>query len=118
MPLLDDVAKRNLGRRSKQPPGDLEREICNWVKDSTHVRVELGVGIDLNAPAAREPDRRSEHPGAHPAVGDLKADERPAGVRQPQLQPAYERFHANGLAALHNVGQLVTYISMTDSFDD
>jgi Lrp/AsnC family transcriptional regulator, leucine-responsive regulatory protein len=28
--------------------------------------------------------------------------------------PAYERFHADGLSALHNVGQLVTYISMTE----
>jgi Lrp/AsnC family leucine-responsive transcriptional regulator len=28
--------------------------------------------------------------------------------------PAYESFHADRLAALHNVGQLVTYISMTD----
>ena len=27
---------------------------------------------------------------------------------------AYERFHADQLAALHDVGQLVTYISMTD----
>ena len=32
--------------------------------------------------------------------------------------PAYERFHADGLAALHNVGQVVTYISMTDSTED
>jgi Lrp/AsnC family leucine-responsive transcriptional regulator len=32
--------------------------------------------------------------------------------------PAYERFHADCLADLHNVGQLVTYISMTDFFDD
>ena len=32
--------------------------------------------------------------------------------------PAYERFHADRLAALHNVGQVVTYISMTDFFDD
>jgi Lrp/AsnC family transcriptional regulator, leucine-responsive regulatory protein len=30
---------------------------------------------------------------------------------------AYERFHADRLAALHNVGQLVTYISMTDLAD-
>jgi Lrp/AsnC family leucine-responsive transcriptional regulator len=30
---------------------------------------------------------------------------------------AYERFHADRLAALHNVGQVTTYISMTD-FDD
>ncbi|MCW3017405.1 MAG: ArsR family transcriptional regulator [Solirubrobacterales bacterium] len=30
---------------------------------------------------------------------------------------AYERFHADQLAALHNVGQLVTYISMTDFSD-
>jgi Lrp/AsnC family leucine-responsive transcriptional regulator len=30
---------------------------------------------------------------------------------------AYERFHADQLAALHNVGQLVTYISMTDFAD-
>jgi Lrp/AsnC family leucine-responsive transcriptional regulator len=28
--------------------------------------------------------------------------------------PAYERFHADELAALHNVSQLVTYVSMTD----
>lgn len=27
---------------------------------------------------------------------------------------AYESFHADKLAALHNVGQVVTYISMTD----
>ena len=27
---------------------------------------------------------------------------------------AYERFHADQLADLHNVGQVVTYISMTD----
>ncbi len=32
--------------------------------------------------------------------------------------PAYERFHADRLAALHNVGQVVTYISMTDFFDN
>jgi len=31
--------------------------------------------------------------------------------------PAYERFHADKLAALHNVGQVVTYISMTDLSD-
>jgi Lrp/AsnC family leucine-responsive transcriptional regulator len=31
---------------------------------------------------------------------------------------AYERFHANELAALHNVGQVVTYISMADLNDD
>lgn len=31
--------------------------------------------------------------------------------------PAYERFHADCLAALHNVGQLITYISMTDFYD-
>jgi Lrp/AsnC family leucine-responsive transcriptional regulator len=31
--------------------------------------------------------------------------------------PAYERFHADRLAALHNVGQLITYISMTDFSD-
>lgn len=31
--------------------------------------------------------------------------------------PAYERLHADRLAALHNVGQLVTYISMTDLSD-
>ena len=30
---------------------------------------------------------------------------------------AYERFHADKLAALHNVGQLTTYISMTDFTD-
>jgi Lrp/AsnC family leucine-responsive transcriptional regulator len=30
---------------------------------------------------------------------------------------AYERFHADKLAALHNVGQVVTYISMTDFSD-
>jgi Lrp/AsnC family leucine-responsive transcriptional regulator len=30
---------------------------------------------------------------------------------------AYERFHADQLAALHNVGQVVTYISMTDFSD-
>jgi Lrp/AsnC family transcriptional regulator, leucine-responsive regulatory protein len=37
-------------------------------------------------------------------------------VEVPDL-PAYERFHADKLAALHNVGQLVTYISMTDFTD-
>jgi Lrp/AsnC family leucine-responsive transcriptional regulator len=37
-------------------------------------------------------------------------------VAVPDL-PAYERFHADKLAALHNVGQVVTYISMTDSTD-
>ncbi len=37
-------------------------------------------------------------------------------VEVPDL-PAYERFHADRLAALHNVGQLVTYISMTDFAD-
>lgn len=37
-------------------------------------------------------------------------------VEVPDL-PAYERVHADKLAALHNVGQLVTYISMTD-FND
>ena len=37
-------------------------------------------------------------------------------VEVPDL-PAYERFHADRLAALHNVGQLVTYISMTDFSD-
>ena len=37
-------------------------------------------------------------------------------VEVPDL-PAYERFHAERLAALHNVGQLVTYISMTDLSD-
>jgi Lrp/AsnC family leucine-responsive transcriptional regulator len=31
--------------------------------------------------------------------------------------PAFERFHADQLAALHNVGQLITYISMTDFSD-
>jgi Lrp/AsnC family transcriptional regulator, leucine-responsive regulatory protein len=31
--------------------------------------------------------------------------------------PAYERLHADQLAALHNVGQLITYISMTDFSD-
>lgn len=31
----------------------------------------------------------------------------------PDLE-AYEHFHADKLAALHNVGQVVTYISMTD----
>ena len=31
---------------------------------------------------------------------------------------AYELFHANELAALHNVGQVVTYISMADLNDD
>jgi hypothetical protein len=31
--------------------------------------------------------------------------------------PAYERFHADRLAALHNVAQFVTYISMTDFSD-
>lgn len=31
--------------------------------------------------------------------------------------PAYERLHADRLAALHNVGQLVTYISMTNLSD-
>jgi Lrp/AsnC family leucine-responsive transcriptional regulator len=30
---------------------------------------------------------------------------------------AYERFHADRLAALHNVGQVTTYISMTDFTD-
>jgi Lrp/AsnC family leucine-responsive transcriptional regulator len=34
-------------------------------------------------------------------------------VEVPDL-PAYESFHADRLATLHNVGQLVTYISMTD----
>ena len=34
-------------------------------------------------------------------------------VEVPDLA-AYERVHADRLAALHNVGQLVTYISMTD----
>jgi Lrp/AsnC family leucine-responsive transcriptional regulator len=37
-------------------------------------------------------------------------------VEVPDL-PAYERVHADRLAALHNVGQLVTYISMTDFTD-
>jgi Lrp/AsnC family transcriptional regulator, leucine-responsive regulatory protein len=37
-------------------------------------------------------------------------------VEVPDL-PAYERVHADRLAALHNVGQLVTYISMTDLTD-
>lgn len=37
-------------------------------------------------------------------------------VEVPDL-PAYERFHADRLAALHNVGQLITYISMTDFSD-
>ena len=37
-------------------------------------------------------------------------------VEVPDL-PAYERFHADKLAALHNVGQVVTYISMTDFAD-
>jgi Lrp/AsnC family transcriptional regulator, leucine-responsive regulatory protein len=32
--------------------------------------------------------------------------------------PAYERFHADCLSDLHNVGRLVTYISMADFFDD
>jgi len=31
--------------------------------------------------------------------------------------PSYERFHADSLAALPNVGQVVTYISMTDFYD-
>ncbi len=31
--------------------------------------------------------------------------------------PTYENVHADRLAALHNVGQLVTYISMTDFSD-
>jgi len=34
-------------------------------------------------------------------------------VEVPDLE-AYEHFHADKLAALHNVGQVVTYISMTD----
>jgi Lrp/AsnC family leucine-responsive transcriptional regulator len=38
-------------------------------------------------------------------------------VEVPDLE-AYERFHADKLAALHNVGQVVTYISMTDFNDD
>jgi Lrp/AsnC family leucine-responsive transcriptional regulator len=37
-------------------------------------------------------------------------------VEVPDLA-AYERFHADRLAALHNVGQLTTYISMTDFTD-
>jgi Lrp/AsnC family transcriptional regulator, leucine-responsive regulatory protein len=37
-------------------------------------------------------------------------------VEVPNLE-AYERFHADKLAALHNVGQVVTYISMTDLSD-
>ncbi len=37
-------------------------------------------------------------------------------VEVPDL-PAYERLHADRLAALHNVGQLITYISMTDFSD-
>ena len=37
-------------------------------------------------------------------------------VEVPDL-PAYERFHADKLATLHNVGQVVTYISMTDFTD-
>ena len=37
-------------------------------------------------------------------------------VEVPDL-PAYERFHADRLSALHNVGQVVTYISMTDFSD-
>ena len=37
-------------------------------------------------------------------------------VEVPDL-PAYENVHADRLAALHNVGQLVTYISMTDFTD-
>jgi hypothetical protein len=31
--------------------------------------------------------------------------------------PACERFHADRLAALHNMAQFVTYISMTDISD-
>ncbi len=31
--------------------------------------------------------------------------------------PAYERFHADRLASLHNAGQFITYISMTDLAD-
>ena len=38
------------------------------------------------------------------------------GPRVPDL-PAFERFHADQLAALHNVAQFVTYISMTDFSD-
>jgi len=34
-------------------------------------------------------------------------------VEVPDLE-AYEHFHADKLAALHNVGQVITYISMTD----
>lgn len=37
-------------------------------------------------------------------------------VEVPDLA-AYERFHADQLAALHDVAQLVTYISMTDFTD-
>jgi Lrp/AsnC family leucine-responsive transcriptional regulator len=37
-------------------------------------------------------------------------------VEVPDLA-AYERFHADKLAAVHNVGQLTTYISMTDFTD-
>jgi Lrp/AsnC family leucine-responsive transcriptional regulator len=37
-------------------------------------------------------------------------------VEVPDLA-AYERFHADKLSTLHNVGQLVTYISMTDFTD-
>ena len=37
-------------------------------------------------------------------------------VEVPDLA-SYERFHADKLAALHNVGQVVTYISMTDLTD-
>jgi Lrp/AsnC family leucine-responsive transcriptional regulator len=37
-------------------------------------------------------------------------------VEVPDLA-AYERFHADKIAAVHNVGQLTTYISMTDFTD-
>lgn len=38
-------------------------------------------------------------------------------VEVPNLE-AYEHFHADKLAALHNVGQVVTYISMTELTDN
>jgi hypothetical protein len=52
-------------------------------------------------------------------VTSRQAARRHAADGRPQLPdlPAYERFHADKLAALHNVGQVVTYISMTDLTD-
>lgn len=66
---------------------------------------------------------RKEHLDGHRRKSDFDRSRRDSRVRYPRLDEqriqvpdlaAYENIHADRLAALHNVGQLVTYISMAD----